>query len=382
MSPTPFKIEIPQATINRIMERVRQFEWPDAPEGGGWAYGAELSTMKEIVEYWLHGYDWYREQEIINRLPHFKARVRDLDIHFIHIRSNSQKRRPLIITHGWPGSFVEFMNVIEPLVYPEKHAGKASDAFDIVVPSLPGYGFSGKPKKPISPRTVAAYFDELMVGTLGYTNYIAQGGDWGSAVSGWLAYDHPQCRAAHINMFGLRSPGVEPETPEEKQAAQHAEMLFNFEGAYFREQSTKPLTLSYPVMDSPVGMAAWILEKFHGWSDLDDNKLESVYTKDQLLTNVMIYLVTRTCGTSRLPPSSRGGIVRAPVEAIGSVAGIALCAVGGRALTAASRWFQKARRSADGATPITPTNGSAGMLTPGMRPLVAKPSCRPHVTRK
>jgi microsomal epoxide hydrolase len=298
MSPTPFKIEIPQAMINRIMERVRQFEWPDAPEGGGWAYGAELSTMKEIVEYWLHGYDWYREQEIINRLPHFKARVRDLDIHFIHIRSNSQKRRPLIITHGWPGSFVEFMNVIEPLVYPEKHAGKASDAFDIVVPSLPGYGFSGKPKKPISPRTVAGYFDELMVGTLGYTNYIAQGGDWGSVVSGWLAYDHPQCRAAHINMFGWRSPGVEPETPEEKQAAQHAEMLFNFEGAYFREQSTKPLTLSYPVMDSPVGMAAWILEKFHGWSDLDDNKLESVYTKDQLLTNVMIYLVTRTFGTS------------------------------------------------------------------------------------
>ena len=156
MSPTPFKIEIPQATINRIMERVRQFEWPDAPEGGGWAYGAELSTMKEIVEYWLHGYDWYREQEIINRLPHFKARVRDLDIHFIHIRSNSQKRRPLIITHGWPGSFVEFMNVIEPLVYPEKHAGKASDAFDIVVPSLPGYGFSGKPKKPISPRARCA----------------------------------------------------------------------------------------------------------------------------------------------------------------------------------------------------------------------------------
>ena len=165
--PTPFKIEIPQTTINKIMERVRHFEWPDAPAGGGWAYGTELSTMKEIVEYWLHGYDWYREQELLNRFPHFKARVNDLDLHFIHLRSNSPKRRPLIITHGWPGSFIEFMNVIEPLVYPEKHAGKASDAFDVIVPSLPGYGFSAKPAKPMSPRSVAKYFDELMVGTLG-----------------------------------------------------------------------------------------------------------------------------------------------------------------------------------------------------------------------
>ena len=298
MSPTPFKIEIPQAKINHIMERVRQFEWPDAPVNGGWAYGANLETMKTFVEHWLHGYDWYREQEIMNRLPHFKARVRDLDIHFIHLRSNAPKRRPLIITHGWPGSFVEFMNVMEPLAYPQKYAGSASDAFDVIIPSLPGYGFSGKPKNPISPRTVATYFDELMTKNLGYTDYIAQGGDWGSVVSGWLAYEGKGCRAAHLNMFGWRSPGVEPETAEEKKAAQHAEMLFNLEGGYFRQQSTKPLTLSYPLMDSPVGMAAWIIEKFHGWSDIENNQLLSVYTKDQLLTNVMIYLVTRTFGTS------------------------------------------------------------------------------------
>jgi microsomal epoxide hydrolase len=280
------------------MECVRQFEWPDAPVNGGWAYGANLETMKTFVEHWLHGYDWYREQEIMNRLPHFKARVRDLDIHFIHLRSNAPKRRPLIITHGWPGSFVEFMNVMEPLAYPQKYAGSASDAFDVIIPSLPGYGFSGKPKNPISPRTVATYFDELMTKNLGYTDYIAQGGDWGSVVSGWLAYEGKGCRAAHLNMFGWRSPGVEPETAEEKKAAQHAEMLFNLEGGYFRQQSTKPLTLSYPLMDSPVGMAAWIIEKFHGWSDIENNQLLSVYTKDQLLTNVMIYLVTRTFGTS------------------------------------------------------------------------------------
>jgi pimeloyl-ACP methyl ester carboxylesterase len=297
-APTPFKIEIAQSTVNKIMERVRQFEWPDAPEGGGWAYGTELSTMKEIVEYWLHGYDWFREQEVLNRFPHFKARVRDLDIHFIHLRSNSQKRRPLILSHGWPGSFVEFMNVIEPLVYPEKHAGKASDAFDVVVPSLPGYGFSGKPAKPIGPRTVGRYFDELMCDVLGYSSYIAQGGDWGSSISGWMGYEGRGCRAVHLNMMGWQSTGIAPETDEEKKAFQHFQAVFEMEGAYFRQQSTKPLTLSYGMMDSPVGAAAWIIEKFKGWSDLDGGKLESVYTKDQLLTNVMLYLVTRTFGTA------------------------------------------------------------------------------------
>ncbi len=332
--PTPFKIDIPETTINQILDRVRQFEWPDAPEGGGWAYGTDLATMKDIVEHWLHSYNWDREQEIINRLPHFKARIRDLDIHFIHLRSNAPKRRPLLITHGWPGSFIEFMSVMEPLAFPEKFAGSASDAFDVVIPSLPGYGFSGKPAKPISPRTIAAYFDELMTETLGYSNYIAQGGDWGSSVSGWLGYEGKGCRAAHLNMFGWRSPGVAAETPEEKQAEKHAEMLFNMEGAYFRQQSTKPLTLSYALMDSPVGTAAWIIEKFKGWSDLDNGKLESIYTKDQLLTNVMIYLVTRTFGTSTwlyrglfedtrgapVPPKSRiekpVGIARFPTDLI------------------------------------------------------------------
>jgi microsomal epoxide hydrolase len=296
--PTPFKIEIPQSTINKIMERVRAFEWPDAPEGGGWAYGTDLETMKEVVEYWLHGYDWYREQEALNRFPQFKARVRDLDIHFIHMKSSSEKRRPLIISHGWPGSIVEFMNVIEPLAHPQRYGGSIDDAFDVIVPSLPGYGFSGKPKKPMGPRTVAGYFDALMTETLGYKHYIAQGGDWGSSITGWLGYEGRGCSAIHMNMMGWTSPGVSFETPEEKAAQASFQGSFEAEGAYFRLQSTKPLTLAYGMMDSPVGVAAWIVEKFKGWSDLDDGLLESVYTKDQLLTNIMIYLVTRTFGTS------------------------------------------------------------------------------------
>src|SRR6185437_10463193 len=175
--------------------------------------------------------------------------------------------------------------------------GSARDGFTVIVPSLPGYGFSGKPQKPISPRTIARMFDTLMCDVLKLPDYIAQGGDWGSAISGWMGYEGKGCRAVHLNMFGWRSPGVEAETQEEKDYAKRAQMLFEMEGAYFREQSTKPQTLSYAMMDSLVGACAWIVEKFHGWSDRAAG-FENVFTKDQLLTNVMIYLVTRTFNTA------------------------------------------------------------------------------------
>jgi pimeloyl-ACP methyl ester carboxylesterase len=295
---TPFQIEIPPAALARIMQRVRDFEWPDAPAGGGWAYGAELTTMQDIHAYWRDQYDWPAQQARMNRLPQFMARPLDLDIHFIHLKSKSPQRRPLVISHGWPGSIVEFLEIIEPLARPEDFGGHLEDGFDVIAPSLPGYGFSQKPPKPLSPRTVARHFDALMTDILGYTDYLAQGGDWGSAISGWLGYEGRGCKAVHLNMMGWMSPGVTFDTPEEKAHQAKFQAGFEAEGAYFRMQSTKPLTLSYGMMDSPVGAAAWIIEKFKGWSDLDDGKLESVYTKDQLLTNVMVYLVTRTFGTA------------------------------------------------------------------------------------
>jgi microsomal epoxide hydrolase len=297
-APKPFKIEIAQARINRIMERVRDFEWPDAPDGGGWAYGTELAAMREIAEYWLHGYDWYAQQAALNRFPQFIAQPLDLDIHFIHVKSNARKRRPLIVSHGWPGSIVEFLNVIGPLAHPEQYGGNADDGFDIVVPSLPGYGFSEKPKKPIGPRLIAHHFDALMRESLGYEGYVAQGGDWGATISGWLGYEGKGCRAIHLNCNSWTSPGVTFDTEEEKKTQALFVSMFEAEGAYFRLQASKPLTLAYAMMDSPVGVAAWIVEKFKGWSDLDDGKLDSVFTKDQLLTNIMIYLVTRTFATS------------------------------------------------------------------------------------
>ena len=300
-TPRPFAVEVPQPTLDAIAARVAAFVMPDAPEGGPggpWAYGASAAYMEALIAHWRGGFDWRKAEAGLNRFAQFKARVGDIDIHFVHEKGSNPSPRPLILSHGWPGSYFEFLHIVEALAHPERFGGKAEDGFDVIVPSLPGYGFSGKPKRPISPRTVAAHFDALMTGSLGYKSYIAQGGDWGSAVSGWLGYDAPACAGVHLNMLGWRSPGVGPETDEERAYAMRAAALFEAEGAYFREQSTKPLTLSYALTDSPVGVAAWIVEKFHGWSDLKDGRIESVYSMDQMLTNVMIYLVSGTFATS------------------------------------------------------------------------------------
>jgi pimeloyl-ACP methyl ester carboxylesterase len=299
-APQPFKIDVPQTMLDAIRAKVRAYEWHEMPVGegleGSWAYGANLDFMKALCGYWADGYDWRKWETALNRFPQFTAEIDGLAIHYYRETGSGPTPKPLILSHGWPGSVFEFLHVIDKLAHPEKHGGNIADAFTVIVPSLPGYGWSGKPKRPIGPRTTARYFDGLMK-SLGLTNYIAQGGDWGSAVSGWMGYDSPNCRAVHLNMFGWRSPGVHPETEAEKDYAAQAAQLFEFEGAYFREQTTKPQTLSYAMMDSPVGACAWIVEKFHGWSDKRKG-FETLYSKDQLLTNVMIYLVTRTFNTA------------------------------------------------------------------------------------
>lgn len=299
--PRPFRIDIPDATIAAITARVRDAAWPDAPQGGPggpWAYGANLAYMKELATYWCGAFDWRKAEAGLNRFPQFIARAGDLDIHYVFEKGSNAAPRPLLLSHGWPGSFFEFLHVIEPLAHPECFGGRAEEGFDVVVPSLPGYGFSQKPAKPIGPRTIARHFDTLMTGVLGLPGYLAQGGDWGSAISSWLGYEGQGCRAVHLNMMGWFSPGVGPETDEERAYQLRFQQSFDAEGAYFRQQSTKPLTLSYAMADSPLGVAAWIIEKFKTWSHLQGEDIESAYTKDQLLTNVMIYLVTGTFGTS------------------------------------------------------------------------------------
>ena len=299
--PTPFKVNVPQSDLDAIASKVAAFEWHEAPTGGGWAYGTNLDYMKELCAYWVDGYDWRAWEEKLNAYPQYTHDIdvdgESLPIHFYHVKAEREGAPALLLSHGWPGSVFEFLHIIGPLTQPSAHGGQADEAFDVIIPSLPGYGFSGKPKKPISPRRIARYFTGLM-GELGYESYIAQGGDWGSAISGWLAHDDDRCSGAHLNMYGWRLPGVHPESDEEKAFAAEADAKFEMEMAYFRIQMTKPQSLSFAMMDSPVGAAAWIVEKFHGWSDLKDGNIESAYTKDQLLTNVMIYLVTRTFGTA------------------------------------------------------------------------------------
>ena len=294
----PFRIEVPDRTLERIRSRVAGYAWHEMPEDGGWAYGTNLDYMKELCAYWLDGFDWRAQEAELNRLAHFTAPVDGIDIHFIHEKGSGPAPMPLLITHGWPGSVVEFRDVIGPLAHPERHGGNAEDAFDVVAPSLPGFGFSGKPRRPMGPRAIARLFAGLMTGVLGHDAYLAQGGDWGGAVSSWLGFEHaPACRAIHVNIMTMRTPDG-PRGAEEEAWAERFVREQEMEEGYRTQQATKPQTLSYAMMDSPVGVAAWIVEKFNSWSDTEGDDIESVYTKDELLTNIMVYLVTGTFNTA------------------------------------------------------------------------------------
>ena len=301
-----FWIDVPDATLERIRERVAAYRWFPAPANEtGWEYGMSTTVLQQLQAYWLEHYDWRAAEAELNRHPQFKTRIDDLDIHFIHVIGEAEGRRPLLLTHGWPGSVFEFWESIEPLAFPSRHGGRAEDAFDLVIPSLPGYGFSGKPASPLGQRATAALWDRLMREVIGADTYIAQGGDWGALVTSWLGVNHSAhdgkggCRAIHLNMVGLRPTPAVPQSEEEAEWLAGTQARMAAEGSYFQQQATKPQTLALALMDSPMGQAAWIVEKFHGWSDLGESgDLLQVYTPEQLLTNLMIYLVNDAFATS------------------------------------------------------------------------------------
>jgi len=294
----PFHIDVDDETLDRIRAQVVGYPWHEMPDDGGWAYGTNLDYMKEFCAYWVDEFEWRKQEAAINRFSHYTTPIEGIDLHFLYEKGSGPAPVPLIISHGWPGSIVEFLEIIEPLAHPERFGGSVEDAFDVIVPSLPGFGFSGRPSRPIGPRRMAGLFNALMTQVLGYDSYLAQGGDWGGAISSWLGFDHsPACRAIHINILTMRHPDG-PQGPEEGAWAVEFEQDQLMENGYRTQQATKPQTLSYAMMDSPVGQAAWIIEKFNSWSDTDGDDIESVYSKDLLLTNIMVYLVTGTFNTA------------------------------------------------------------------------------------
>ena len=294
----PFKINIPDKTLLEIYTKVKNYPWHEMPDDGGWKYGSNLDYMKEISSYWVNDFDWRKHEAEINKYSNFTTIVDDIEMHFIHEKGSGSNPTPLLLMHGWPGSVLEFLHIIEKLAHPEKFGGNIDDAFDVIVPSLPGFGFSGRPSKPIGPRKMAAILNKLMTENLKYKNYLAQGGDWGATIANWIGYDHSNaCKAIHINCLTMRHPeGTKTKEEEEWLTRFNKDQVM--QDGYRTQQATKPQTLSYGMMDSPVGVAAWIIEKMYSWSDLKDNNIESVYSKDTLLANIMIYIATKTFNTA------------------------------------------------------------------------------------
>ena len=303
MDVQPFRIEVPEAALSDLRERLSRTRFPDEIPGSGWTYGTNLAYLRELVAYWRERYDWRAAEAALNRFPQFRARAGGLGIHFIHQRGVGPKPLPLVITHGWPGSVAEFAEIIGPLAAPARHGGDPRDAFDVVAPSMPGYGFSDHPAEPgMTPERIAAIWVELMRG-LGYERFGAQGGDWGAMVTTYLGARHAaQLIGIHLNMVlafpeDTKNPSLDGVDAEELAGLMQAREFLKEETGYQRIQGTKPQTLAYALNDSPAGLAGWIVEKFRTWSDCDGD-VERRFTKDQLLTNVMLYWLTETANSS------------------------------------------------------------------------------------
>jgi pimeloyl-ACP methyl ester carboxylesterase len=297
---TPFTYHAPQGALDDLKRRLAATRWPERETVADWSQGVPLAKLRALVEYWRTAYDWRRFETKLNGLTQYRTEIDGLNIHFLHVRSRHENALPIIITHGWPGSVIEFFKIIDPLTNPTAHGGRAEDAFHVVAPSLPGFAFSDKPaERGWNAVRIAKAWSELMR-RLGYSRYVAQGGDWGSIVTTTLAQQRPAGLAGiHLNM-PIVFPDPIPTTglSAAEQRAVDAFKRFQTEGfGYFAEQSTRPQTIGYALADTPVGQAAWIYEKFHDWTD-NKGDPESALTRDEMLDNITLYWLTETAASS------------------------------------------------------------------------------------
>lgn len=296
----PFNINIPQSALDDLQQRLANARWPDQETVNDWSQGVPLKKLQSLCEHWQQHYDWRACESRVNNYPQFMTSIDGLDIHFLHIRSPHSNATPMIMTHGWPGSILEFMEVIEPLTKPTEHGGDAGDAFHLVLPTLPGYGFSGKPTDSgWGVERIAAAWDTLM-DRLGYSDYIAQGGDWGSAVTNAIgSLKLPGCRAIHLNM-AIATPAEEDLAnlgPRENAALEGFQFYQDWDSGYSKQQSTRPQTLGYALADSPIGQAAWIYEKLYFWTD-NAGTPEDALGITKILDEITWYWLTNTATSS------------------------------------------------------------------------------------
>jgi pimeloyl-ACP methyl ester carboxylesterase len=303
MKTEKFAIDVPQEQLTDLIDRLNHTRWPDEMPDSGWDYGTNLSYLKQLIDYWKNDYDWRKQEARLNTFAQFKANIHGVDIHYIHERGKGSRPLPIILTHGWPDSFLRFEKIIPLLTDPGSHGANPDDAFDVVVPSIPGYGFSGVPPRSETLFQVHAIWAKLMTEVLGYERFVAHGGDWGSLITEHLGRSHSKSVAAiHLTDVPFLHLFQKPDdpTPAEQKYFEAMEKWQMTEGAYAMIQGTRPQTLSAGLNDSPTGLAAWIVERFQILGDHNGN-IENSFTKDELLTNISLYWFTESITSSFLP---------------------------------------------------------------------------------
>ena len=313
----PYMIQISNDDLEDLKRRLLSTRWPEKETVEDWSQGIPLSYIKEISDYWLNEYDWRSREEYYNSFPQFITNIEGLDIHFIHIKSPHEEAKPLIISHGWPGSIVEFHKVIKPLIDPVSFGGKAEDAFHLVCPTLPGYGFSGKPSKTGTGVERIAELWDILMNKIGYNKYFAQGGDWGSAITIAIGKQNKgSCQGIHVNMpfAPPTKEALENPSKRDKIAFEGLSYYQEWGSGYSKQQSTRPQTLGYGLVDSPIGQASWIIEKFYEWTDCNGHP-ENILNKEELIDNVMFYWLTKSAiSSARLYWESFGSFGGNPEE--------------------------------------------------------------------